>query len=126
MVRRQTFPPDFRISYSQVGQAVVKGFATSQTPPQQYVAYMLPQQNPPEEGAAPPEEGEVELQWVREYAYDVKREVEGDSYFLVVGKGGWHGIRAWQRGIRTALTGSELACHGKALGPRARPHPYRT
>ena len=30
-------------------------------------------------------EGEIELEWVREYGYEVKREADGDSFFLVVG-----------------------------------------
>mmetsp|Transcript_48514 Transcript_48514/g.143378 ORF Transcript_48514/g.143378 Transcript_48514/m.143378 type:complete len:114 (+) Transcript_48514:1267-1608(+) len=38
-----------------------------------------------DEGGASRPEGEVELEWVREYGYEVKREAEGDSYFLVVG-----------------------------------------
>lgn len=69
-----------------MGRAVVKGSSTAadaQTPAQQFVAYLLPK----EEGADEADymENGGELEWVREYAYEVKREAEGDSYFLVMG-----------------------------------------
>mmetsp|Transcript_11439 Transcript_11439/g.30298 ORF Transcript_11439/g.30298 Transcript_11439/m.30298 type:complete len:329 (-) Transcript_11439:408-1394(-) len=80
-----------KFSAERVAHSVVKGFSqagTAQAAAQQYVAYMLPKEggdDEGDEGGASRPEGEVELEWVREYGYEVKREAEGDSYFLVVG-----------------------------------------
>jgi len=72
---------------SRVTRAVVKGFSQKEASeaPGQYVAYLLPKSDAADEDDRNAEE-EVELEWVREYAYEVKREAEGDSYFLVVGE----------------------------------------
>lgn len=77
-----------KFAAERVSQAVVKGFSqpgNAQSTPTPYLAYMLPAEGSSEgEEAEPRAENEVGLDWVREYAYEVKQGQESDSYFLVV------------------------------------------
>jgi len=67
-----------KISRQRVSQALVKGYKGSREQGEQpHFAYLLPK----EDGEAGEE---LALDWVREYAYDVKREAEDAAFFFAV------------------------------------------
>jgi len=84
-----------RFPRHRVGQAIVKGSATQAREghaPQQYVAYLLPKEGGEGSEGEGADGGEAarssdepkQYEWIREYAYEVRREHEGESYFFAM------------------------------------------
>jgi len=74
---------------SRVERALIKPYtsANASGTPESYFAYMLPPDPDDEEAQAAAEEGKpAELEWVREYQYEIKKQKkdEGQSYYLAI------------------------------------------